>query len=109
MSSSANYDYLGIQALPPRKKGRDRRRMNQARGIKEEDETATSMTVAAEETVIDDPFSPLVEEYILNNSIIIRFAHVRIPDGLEYSAERPLQYEFLDNTADIQVHACMYS
>ena len=64
MSSSTNYDYLGIQALPPRKKGRDRRRMNQAMGIKEEDETAVSTLSATEETVIDDPFSPLVEEYI---------------------------------------------
>lgn len=66
MSSSTDYDYLGIQALPPRKKGRDRRRMNQAMGIKEEDEVTVSTIATTDETVIDDPFSPLVEEYLFN-------------------------------------------
>lgn len=38
---------------------------------------------------------------------MIRLAHVRVPDGLSYSAERELKFEFLDNTADIQVHSCI--
>ena len=40
---------------------------------------------------------------------MIRLAHVKTPEGISYSSERELKYEFLDNTADIQVHSCFYS
>lgn len=55
------YDYLGVQALPPRKHGRDRRRLNKALNIPDEDENI--INIDKEEEIIDDPFSPYVEEY----------------------------------------------
>lgn len=63
MSESNSYGYMGIQALPPRRNGRDRRRMNKALGITEPEESIMNNTAMNEETVIDDPFSPHVEEY----------------------------------------------
>ena len=107
MSEEKNYEYLGIQALPPRKKGRDRRRLNKNLNIPLEDDEKKEMESTVAE-VVDDPFSPYVEEFSLFVYFTYRFAHVTIPDGITYSAECELQFEFLDNTADIQVHACTY-
>lgn len=101
------YDYLGVQALPPRKKGRDRRRLNKAMDIPEEEESNMVKNEVLDESVVDDPFSPYVEEYCILSFLKYRLAHVRVPDGLSYSEERELKYEFLDNTADIQVHSCI--
>lgn len=53
---------MGVQALPPRKKGRDRRRLNKALNIQEEEEVKEDMEVTASSQVIDDPLSPFVEE-----------------------------------------------
>ena len=57
------YNYLGVQALPPRKKGRDRRRLNKALNRKEEEDDTNAVVVEEPITVIDDPFSPAVEEW----------------------------------------------
>ena len=35
-----------------------------------------------------------------------RLSHVKVPEGVSYSSQRELKFEFLDNTADIQVHSC---
>lgn len=61
-SDIKSYDYMGVQALPPRKKGRDRRRLNKALNIQEEEEVKEDMEVTASSQVIDDPLSPFVEE-----------------------------------------------
>ena len=63
-SDIKSYDYMGIQALPPRKKGRDRRRLNKALNIQEEEDVKEDMEVATPSQVVDDPLSPFVEEYI---------------------------------------------
>lgn len=63
------YDYLGVQALPPRKKGRDRRRLNKAMNIPTEEESSMVKNEAFDETVVDDPFSPYVEEYCIMDFI----------------------------------------
>ena len=57
------YDYLGIQALPPRRQGRDRRRLNQEQKISTEEPVVPDVTEQVTATVIMDPFSPLVEEF----------------------------------------------
>ena len=68
-ASEHGYDYLGIQALPPRKKGRDRRRLNKAKGVLEEsDETKESAPIQEVNTVVD-PLSPYVEESLLISNI----------------------------------------
>ena len=54
------YNYLGVQALPPRKKGRDRRRLNKALNRTEEEDDTSAAVVEEPVTVIDDPFSPAV-------------------------------------------------
>lgn len=64
MSETKNYEYLGIQALPPRKKGRDRRRLNKNLNIPDEDEEKKEIESTVAETIVDDPFSPYVEEYL---------------------------------------------
>lgn len=51
--------------------------------------------------------APLWRSKSIAIAITCRFAHVKIPEGVKYSATRELKYEFLDNTADIQVHACI--
>ena len=56
------YNYLGVQALPPRKKGRDRRRLNKALNRTEEEDDTSAAVVEEPVTVIDDPFNPAVEE-----------------------------------------------
>lgn len=61
-SDIKSYDYMGVQALPPRKKGRDRRRLNKALNIQEEEEVKEDMEVTTSSQVIDDPLSPFVEE-----------------------------------------------
>ena len=61
-SDIKSYDYMGVQALPPRKKGRDRNRMNKEVNIKAEEEEKKDMEVTASSQVIDDPLSPFVEE-----------------------------------------------
>ena len=53
---------MGVQALPPRKKGRDRRRLNKALNIQEEAEVNEDVEVVAPSQTIDDPLSPFVEE-----------------------------------------------
>ena len=71
MSESTSYGYMGIQALPPRRNGRDRRRMNKALGITDSEESAMNNTAMNEEMVIDDPFSPHVEEYNFSTHFIL--------------------------------------
>ena len=61
-SDIKSYDYMGVQALPPRKKGRDRRRLNMALNIQEEAEVNEDVEVVAPSQTIDDPLSPFVEE-----------------------------------------------
>ena len=39
------YNYLGVQALPPRKKGRDRRRLNKALNRTEEEDDMSASVV----------------------------------------------------------------
>lgn len=56
------YNYLGVQALPPRKKGRDRRRLNKALNKTEEEDDVSTAVVEEPVIVVDDPFSPAVEE-----------------------------------------------
>ena len=58
-----SYDYLGVQALPPRKHGRDRRRLNKAMNIPDEEESKLVIDTNETEEIIDDPFSPFVEEF----------------------------------------------
>ena len=58
MSEEKNCEYLGIQALPPRKKGRDRRRLNKNLNIPLEDDEKKEMESTVAE-VVDDPFSPM--------------------------------------------------
>ena len=61
-SDIKSYDYMGVQALPPRKMGRDRRRLNKALNIQEEAEVNEDVEVVAPSQTIDDPLSPFVEE-----------------------------------------------
>lgn len=70
---------MGIQALPPRRNGRDRRRMNKALVITEPEEPAMNNTATNEETAIDDPFSPHVEEYDLSTHFILDLPTYRFP------------------------------
>ena len=56
------YSYLGVQALPPRKKGRDRRRLNKAMNRVEEETDANAVEVEEPTLVVDDAFSLEVEE-----------------------------------------------
>ena len=57
-----SYDYLGIQALPPRKHGRDRRRLNKMLNLPDEEENTNIIDNSAAEEIVDDAFSPYVEE-----------------------------------------------
>lgn len=68
-ASEYSYDYLGIQALPPRKKGRDRRRLNKAKGVLEESSEAKESAPATEVNTVVDPLSPYVEESLLNSNV----------------------------------------
>ena len=45
------YNYLGVQALPPRKKGRDRRRLNKALNRTEEEDDMSAAVVEEPVTV----------------------------------------------------------
>ena len=62
---SKSYDYLGVQALPPRKHGRDRRRLNKVLNIPDEEEAKLVVDMNESEEIIDDPFSPYVEELVI--------------------------------------------
>ena len=57
MSEEKNYEYLGIQALPPRKKGLYRLRLNKNLNIPLEDDEKKEMESNVAE-VVDDHFSP---------------------------------------------------
>ena len=57
-----SYDYLGVQALPPRKHGRDRRRLNKLNNIPDDMEVKVVADDIENEEIIDDPYSPYVEE-----------------------------------------------
>lgn len=49
----------------------------------------------------------MLKSMIFLSKLLHRLSHVKVPEGVHYSAKRELKYEFLDNTADIQVHSCM--
>lgn len=61
-----SYSYLGIQARPPRRKGRDRRRLgknNANQGVEEDVEDQLQLE---EKPVVTDPLSPFVEELFVD-------------------------------------------
>lgn len=61
-----SYGYLGIQARPPRRKGRDRRRLgknNANQGVEEDVEDQLQLE---EKPVVTDPLSPFVEELFVD-------------------------------------------
>ena len=57
-----SYSYLGIQARPPRRRGRDRRRLDKENADSDIEEQGTVQEQQEERPVVTDPLSPYVEE-----------------------------------------------
>lgn len=61
-----SYSYLGIQARPPRRKGRDRRRLGKDIANQNEEVDSEVQTQQEEMPVVTDPLSPYVEELFVD-------------------------------------------
>lgn len=61
-----SYGYLGIQARPPRRKGRDRRRLGKDNANQDVEEDVEVQLQQEEKPIVTDPLSPFVEESLVD-------------------------------------------